>query len=100
MLGLPMFNYFDKEGKPISEEEYYILQRDQNYRTVGRDYAGEILISTVWLGLSGGLLFETMSFGGDRHDEIRCVRSFNYEEAIMVHLEEVERVRKMVSKGQ
>jgi len=65
--------YFDRQGKPISLEDWASKFGDRGYKTVAYLQEGDILISTVWLGLAHGfgfgfgkrpLIFESMVFGG------------------------------------
>lgn len=75
------------------------LFNDPKYRTVKKDVIGDILVSTVFLGLDHGygsgkpVLFETMIFGGD-HDDYQ-VRYCTWEEAEAGH----ERAIKLIQKS-
>jgi hypothetical protein len=73
-FGLVGIEYFDRDGQPISEEQWGQLGGRENYRRVGLDYlTPDIHVSTIWLGLNhnwwGGipLIYETMVFGGEHH---------------------------------
>lgn len=65
--------YYDREGNPLSLNEWGEKMQDDEYRTVAKTELGnDVLVSTVWLGLDhnfwpGGapLIFETMIF--DHH---------------------------------
>lgn len=65
--------YYDRQGNPISYEQWGELYADLGYKRIARREEGDILVSTVWLGMDHGfgvgnpLIFETMVFGGD-HD--------------------------------
>ena len=76
-----MGDYYDKEGKEITLEEWMALmertdsKKEDGYYRIGYDEKKGIRISTVWLGMNhnhylGGppLIFETMIFGGE-HDQ-------------------------------
>lgn len=69
-----MGDYYDQDGKPIEMFEWARLFEDNDSRKIGSDKRGDILVSTVWLGLDHQwgdgppLIFETMIFGGE-HDE-------------------------------
>lgn len=69
------FEYYDRQTRPVSQEEYHLFGRDwEGYRRLARNEFGPISISTVWLGLDHAwgselpLIFETMVFGG-AHDQ-------------------------------
>lgn len=67
--------YYNRTGDAISQEEWISGFRDDEAKRVGLDYVGEVMISTVWLGLDHSfgfgngppLIFETMIF--DSEDE-------------------------------
>lgn len=99
-------NYYDRKGNPISGEECY-TKENQNNRIVRRTSVGNYAINTVWLGLDhnydGGkpLIFETMVFRttefgstniGD-YSEIDMDRYSTEEEAIVGHYNMVEKWR-------
>jgi hypothetical protein len=46
--------YFDRDGFPISGEQWGSLHNDFKYKIVMQDEVGGWLISTVWLGLDHG----------------------------------------------
>lgn len=68
-----MSDYYDRNGHPISLDEFVRLWAEDSSRCVARTERDGITVSTVWLGLdhqwgSGPpLIFETMIFGGE-HD--------------------------------
>ena len=80
--------YYDYDGKPITSLlEWHYLFREP--RHVGKDEHGDILVSTVWLGLNHRfgpgkpLIYETMIFKGE-HDEY-TMRYSSYDEAKAGH---------------
>lgn len=88
-----MSDYFILDGHtpiPVSVKEWAIsFERDN--RIVGRDQIGDILVSTVFLGLNHNfdpdgppLLFETMVFGLPDVGE-PCWRYHTWEEAEAAH---------------
>jgi hypothetical protein len=68
---------YDKEGKPISPEEYSRLHADGEYLRVDLTQIGPYTVSTVWLGLDHGfgrgpaVIFETMVFTSTAWNETR-----------------------------
>lgn len=66
-----MHLYYDRQGKPMSREEFARRFDDMDYRSIGLDTVGPIQVSTVWLGIDHSfgrgrpLIFETMAF--DEH---------------------------------
>lgn len=86
--------YFDRQGKPISRKEWCQHLESREYCFVKQDQIGEILVSTVWLGLDhsfGGdkpILFETMVFGPEGTPEktdLACWRYSTEQEALEGH---------------
>lgn len=69
-----MNDKFDRDGNPLELMEWAIKMNDAEYKRVARTELGDVLVSTVWLGLDHSfgmglpLIFETMIFGGP-HDE-------------------------------
>ena len=68
-------NWYDREGRPISMEEWVALLGDGDYKRVAEDTVGDLWVSTVWLGLDTNyrddkhpLIFETMvwTVAGDK----------------------------------
>ena len=90
----------DEKGRPKPEPDAAKWGQwfETANRSVARDKIGDVVISTVFLGLNhafvGGppILWETMVFGGpmDQEDD-RC--SGSREQAETMHNEMVERVR-------
>ena len=56
------FIYRDKEGKALDVLKWGKLFEDPKYRFVGQDYVGDILISTVWIGVPQ-LIWSEHGFG-------------------------------------
>jgi len=59
--------YSDRQGNPITREQYMAYSQDPSYIQVARTYVGEDYVSTVWLGHKRGVagpraLFETLIF--------------------------------------
>ncbi len=72
MNGLGL-EYFDREGHPVSMDEYIRLSAEPEYKRVAWDeLPGGGYISTIWLGLNHAydgrppLIFETMAFPVER----------------------------------
>lgn len=69
-----MNDKFDRDGKPLEFMEWAIKMNDAEYKRVARTELGDVLVSTVWLGLNHSwddgppLIFETMIFGGPHDD--------------------------------
>lgn len=74
-------DYYDRQGKPLTMEQWIPLFEDSNYKIVKQDYIpdgiGQIKVSTVWLGLNHSrigegppLIFETLIFGGEYDQEM------------------------------
>lgn len=96
--------FYDRQGKPITLEEWGVLAEDDNYRRVARTEVGHIVISTVWLGLnhnwwpgSPPVFFETMIFGGP-HD-MELWRMPNEISALAAHDQAVALCRAKVKKS-
>jgi hypothetical protein len=59
--------YYDRKGKPITQDEWRRLFSDKKYQVLKQTKVGDRLVSTVWLGLNnnfgaGGMpiIFETL----------------------------------------
>lgn len=84
-----MSHYYDRQGNEIDAIEWGKLFGDLSYKTVARTERGDILISTVWLGLDHNwgdgppLIFETMIFGGPEDEW--CQRYPTEAEALEGH---------------
>ena len=82
--------YFDRDGQPLTTEEWVAKWASMDYRRVGFRKVRNVEVSTVWLGINYNwdpegppMLFETMVFGGD-HDGEQW-RYFTEKEAIAGH---------------
>lgn len=82
----------DNNNKPVAKpvlEASQWLEDNDNRRIVKRDEIGDILVSTVFLGLDHAwdsdipVLWETMIFGGE-HDQYQ-ERYTSYEDALEGH---------------
>lgn len=90
--------YFDKEGQPISHDEWASLFQDMDYRVVAKDEVGTARVSTVWLGInhryddSGPpIIFETLVFEGALDGEMW--RYETEQAALAGHMRVVEMVK-------
>lgn len=64
--------WFNRQGKPITIEEWATLSRNLEYKRVAETTIGSLWVSTVWLGIDHGfampgtkhlpVIFETMIF--------------------------------------
>jgi len=88
---MSMSSYYNKEGYPISLEEWTELFEDMEYRVVRKtECHNGTHISTVWLGLehgmdgSGPLIFETMVTHPDSKEE-EMYRYSTLDQAINHH---------------
>ena len=70
-----MSDYYNKEGKPITREEYAVKFNDKKYKVVQQgDTKSGFWISTVWLGLDHShdkntkyhVIFESMVFNKEK----------------------------------
>ena len=64
-------NYYDRQGNPLTMEEWAESFRPENQRVAATEI-GDATVSTVWLGLDHSfsdqgppVIFETMIFGGE-----------------------------------
>jgi hypothetical protein len=89
--------HYDRAGEPIELEVWAERFGDEDYKRVARDEIGDVLISTVWLGLDHNwgdgppLIFESMVFGGDLDQE--QIRYSTESAALAGHADLVERVK-------
>lgn len=93
--------YYDRQGNPISDDEWSATFRDPELKRVAETTVGGIWISTVWLGLDHGwgsgppLIFETMAFAlGVSWSELAGNRYATEAEALAGHEEIVARARR------
>lgn len=93
-----MFEYYDRQGNLISEDEY--IKICENGRRVAFDDLGDYYVSTVFLGTNhnyfGGppLIFETMVFRRSDHQGVYQDRYSSEDAAIKGHKETVEMVKR------
>lgn len=91
--------FFDRDGKPITRDEWGKLCGDDDYRRVAIVDLGERLISTVWMGIDHNfgkgkpIIFETMVFGDAFVADDYCERYSTLEEAEAGHARIVSQVR-------
>jgi hypothetical protein len=95
-------NAYDRQGNPISDEEYSaIIEGDLAFdtkRVAETTLPNGVWVSTVWLGIDHNwghigppLIFETMVFeNGDIGADLRMARYSTEEEALKGHEEMVE----------
>lgn len=87
--------YFDRQGHPMTLEEWARKAEDWSYKVVARTEIGKVVVSTVWLGANHNygdgppLIFETMVFGSE--DEESCERWATEVEAAEGHEAAVEK---------
>lgn len=94
-----MTDTYDKDGNPISMEEWTRLFGDLEYKTIGKSEVGDYRVSTVWLGLNHSygdgamLIFETMIFDSDDYSGLFQMRYTTQEQAEIGHRLVVEMLR-------
>lgn len=67
--------YYDRQGNPITGQEWTEQFGQMEDRRVAETTVGEVWVSTVWLGLDHNwtgppMIFETMVFGGPYHEHM------------------------------
>lgn len=90
-------NYYDRQGQPLSQEEWgRRLEDDDERRVAFTEVDDGVTVSTVWLGADhsfgfGGppIIFETMVFGGPLDEEQQ--RYATEEQALAGHEDMVKR---------
>jgi hypothetical protein len=99
--GITGLFYYDRDGQPITMEEWAEKFEAMEYKVVRQTRVGNMEVSTIWLGLDHGfgfvanqppLIFETMIFGGD-HDSDQW-RFYTETEARAHHKMIVRELRK------
>jgi hypothetical protein len=81
--------FYDRKGEPISAVRWRRLFDDKSYQILRQEQVGEVLVSTVWLGIDHGffsdwpMIFETMVFVPLNGDE--CYRYATEEDAFAGH---------------
>jgi len=97
--------WFDKQGNPLPDPQAAIEMRYDmedggrisDYARIGKDTVGDVLVSTVWLGMNhaftpnGLAIFESLCFGGEQDGEM--MRYSTEQEAIDGHRRAVENLR-------
>lgn len=80
--------YYDRQGRPISMEDWSAKHGDREYLIVAQHWVRGWMVSTVWLGIDHGfgfskvpVIFETMIFPpGDEAPEGEGIASEQYME--------------------
>lgn len=95
-----MTDHYDKDGKPITMEQWCKLLENKDYKVVKQDVTGDFRVSTVWLGLNHNyrpnglpLIFETMIFSKDNYKDLWCERYSTLDEATVGHEKALEHAR-------
>lgn len=97
-------NFYNKEGQPITLEDFRRLFADTAYKRIGLTEFSAHIVSTVWLGAnhnfdtnSPPLIFETMVFKREKNKKdlevIHCSRSPTQKEAMEQHEKAVAFIR-------
>lgn len=98
-----MTDYYDRDGKPMPDDWYDRKKHGDKAirwgteRRVARTVVGDIIVSTVWLGLNHDyltgvpIIFETMTFGEPWNNEME--RYSTEEDAMIGHLMTLTRLR-------
>ncbi len=96
--------YRDREGRPISLDDWTKLFENSDYKIVERDVVDDKVISTVWLGSPHmgagekgmGAYFETMVFSNDwSFEDEYCERYETLGEAVEGH----KRIKQRIENG-
>jgi hypothetical protein len=92
---------YDREGNPISIEQWRLLFEDKRYQILKQTQIGTLQVSTIWLGIDHGfgrtaepLIFETMIFGSEEDEQWRYPTE---QEALAHHDEICEQIRLLES---
>lgn len=105
-----MPRYYDRQGKPMTLDEWSQRFEDSEGRRIGYDLIDDrYLVSTVWLGLDHNwdpngppLIFETMVFDETSEQpslDLACYRYTTETEAREGHAEVVQLVRERQNAG-
>lgn len=85
-------NCYDRDGKPITWEEYSKLYQETYSRIALTQFDDGSTVSTVWLGIdhsfggnSAPIIFETMIFSAAPDADELCWRYSTEEEALEGH---------------
>lgn len=94
--------YYDREGKPMTLEQWSLAFEDMEYRRIAwTELPGGRQVSTVWMGLDHAfgagppLIFESMTFletGKPFREELDCERYSTEAEARAGHEAMVKRL--------
>jgi hypothetical protein len=99
---------YDREGNPISIEQWRLLFEDKRYQILKQTQIGTLQVSTIWLGVDHNwdtymhnldqrpLIFETMIFGSEEEKQWRYASE---QEALAHHDELCEQIRLLESVG-
>ena len=92
--------YFDKEGGPLTLEDWSVLFEDEKYKIVKQEHVDGHFVSTVWLGLNHSflrdappLIFETMIFTEDERGGEKMWRYSTLEDALAGHDKAVQELK-------
>jgi hypothetical protein len=84
--------YYNRAGEPISYVQWRRLFEDKRYQVVRQTEVGEVMVSTVWLGMDHGwgeehgpIIFETMIFGLEGDQDAEQYRYADEETALVDH---------------
>lgn len=87
-----MIGYYDRQGRPIPDEQAFALMGDDTARRVDRTRVGDYDVSTVHLvidhnhsGIGAPALFETMVFKGESNMDEYCARYTTEDDARRGH---------------
>jgi hypothetical protein len=94
---------YDREGNPISIEQWRLLFEDKRYQILKQTQIGTLQVSTIWLGIDHGfghtaepLIFETMIFGSEEEEQWRYASE---QEALAHHDQLCEQIRLLETVG-
>jgi hypothetical protein len=97
-------DYYGRDGTPITFSTWVALFEDMEYRVIERAEFGEIVVSTVWLGLDHSfgygelpMIFETIVFAPETFPlDGEMFRYATEEQAREGHADMVARVRSLL----
>ena len=100
-----MPEYYNRQGREISMEQWVALGSDREYKILAVDDYGYAKVSTVWLGLNHAfdplqspLIFETMIFGGEFDGE--TWRYSTEKEALEGHANALKLITPLIAKDE
>lgn len=98
-----MHMYFDREGVPISQDQFESKLREVGFSRVAftrivnaRQPEQKFFVSTVWTGIDAGygkgapLIFETLVFPGEQMKRVFCQLDATESDSIATHNKVVE----------